>query len=480
MSLFVNEEPEREDVEFKTASGGRVPQEIWETITGFSNAEGGRVIFGVKPDGSFEGLTATNFDLIQQTMNSKCASEFNHRLYPEMSLSKGALSVYIPPVPAALRPIYSKSRGCPAGAKVRVGSSNVQVDDEWLRRFAIAARGGAELLEYDYEENMLDQTLLDDYIVHVNKARGNIYVDMDKTEILTKLRVITKDHKITLFGLLAFSKGATVQEIISPTTNIAITHYRGSSKIVGPDESDPFETNKEFFGPVTKQFDGAFKYLLASLPIKGTIEESGKRKDYFIIPDKAVREVLANAIAHRDYSVQSSRVQIDIYSDRIEFINPGRSLVPIEDLDTTPSISRNPTLMSFLKDMGYTEQRARGIKTIKDATHKAGLLEPTFTNQNESFIATLYSSAFISNDDQKWLNQFAKYKLNKRQLNALAHVRNTPQGINNAEYRDINGMNKVADDKRANRDLKALVEHGLLLKGGKNITTRYYLSAKLS
>jgi ATP-dependent DNA helicase RecG len=480
MSLFVNEEPEREDIEFKTASGGRAPQDLWEVVTGFSNAEGGRIVFGVKPDGSFAGLTADELDLLQQTVNSQCTGDYNHRLYPEMSLSKGILSVYIPPVPAALRPIYSKSRGCPVGAKVRVGSSNVQIDDEWMRRFAIAARGGAELLEYDYDDGMLDQSLLDDYIARVNKARGNIYVGMETKEILTKLRVLTKSDKITLFGVLAFARGAAVQEIISPTTNIAITHYRGSSKVVDPGESDPFETNKEFFGSVTKQFDGSFKYLLSSLPIKGTIDESGKRKDYFIIPDNAIREVLANAIAHRDYSVQSSRIQIDIYSDRIEFINPGRSLVPIKDLDTTPSISRNPTLMSFLKDMGYTEQRARGIKTIKDAVHDAGLQEPSFVNQNESFIATLYSSAFMSNNDQKWLNQFSQYKLNERQLNALAHVRNTPQGINNTEYRDVNSMNKVADDKRANRELKALVEHGLLIKAGKNISTRYYLSTRLS
>lgn len=352
ISLFVNEEPEDEAVEFKTASKGRMPSDIWETITAYSNGEGGKIHFGVKPDGKFTGLIREEVDLLQQNLLSECQNAYNHVVYPQITRSDSMITVYIPPMPAAMRPLHSRSRGVEKGAKVRVGSSNVQVDAEWIKRFSIAARGGDEMVEFDNDLiDTLDDSLLDAYIARVNKARGNVYSGMDRAVVLRKLRVMTKEGKITLFGLLAFSKGAAVQEIVGPTTNIAITHYRGSTKAIGDDESEPFETNKEFFGPVTKQFDDAYRYLLSSLPIKGTIEESGKRKDYFIIPEQAIREVLANAIAHRDYSVQSSRIQIDIFSDRIEFINPGRSLVPIEDLESTASISRNPILMSFLKDM---------------------------------------------------------------------------------------------------------------------------------
>ncbi len=69
--------------------------------------------------------------------------------------------------------------------------------------------------------------------------------------------------------------------------------------------------------------------------------------------------------------------------------------------------------MSFMKDMGYTEQRARGIKTIKKAIEQAGLLEPDFKNVNESFVATLYSSAFISGADHAWLNKFSIHSLSE-------------------------------------------------------------------
>lgn len=480
-SLFINEEPEDEYVEFKSASKGRLPKDIWEPITAFSNAEGGNIVFGVKPDGSFEELTPQELDSLQQQVVSDCSSSYNFPIHPEVTVNKGTVNAYIPPAPAVIRPIYSKSRGLPNGGRVRVGSSNVQIDSSWLQKFSVAARGGAETLEYDLQaSDVLDDTLVDSYIDKVNRVRGNVYSGVDKREILEKLKVLTKEDRITLFGILAFSKGAVVQEIISPTTNIAITHYKGTSKSIPEGETQPFESNKEFFGPVTRQFEDAFSYLLSLLPIKGTIGELGKRTDYFVIPDNAIREVLANALAHRDYSVQSSRIQIDIYSDRIEFINPGKSLVPIEDLDSTPSLSRNPLLMSFLKDMGYTEQRARGIKTIKEAIKQAGLKEPIFSNNNDSFCVTLFSSAFVSDDDKLWLNRFNELKLNQRQLNALTHLRNKPsEGLTNKIYRELNNMDKVADDEKARRDINKLVEHRLLLKVGDNKSRQYFINPQV-
>ena len=477
LPLFINQIPEKDDIEFKTAANGLVSSSIWESITAFSNADGGQIVFGVTPEGNFSEMTPEELDKLQRAVTTECSEAYSYKIYPQINVNSGTVVVYIPAAPAVLRPIFHKKQGCPKGARVRVGSSNIQVDDEWLRRFAVAASGGAETLTYDLDfRQVLDMNLVRNYIERVDKARGGVYGGLSIEEILIKLRVITVGNKLTMFGLLAFSSLAILQEIVSPTVNIAITQYRGPSKSVSGSD-DPFISNKEFYGSVTKQFDEAYKYLLNSLPIKGTIDDQeGKRRDYYIIPDKAIREVLANALAHRDYSVHSSRVQIDIYSDRIEFINPGRSLVPIDKLDETPSMSRNPILMSFLKDMGYTEQRARGIKTIKESIKSAGLLEPEFKNLNSSFVAVLYSSAFISNNDQKWLNQFSRLGLNERQLTTLAHLKNSSQGINNKEHRELNGMNQVADDKKANRDLRKLVDLGLALRAGSDRKTRYYIN----
>ncbi len=143
-------------------------------------------------------------------------------------------------------------------------------------------------------------------------------------------------------------------------------------------------------------------------------------------------------------------------------------------------MTRNPLVMNFLKETGYTEQKARGIRTIKQTIREAGLQAPDFENINsQSFRATLYTSAFVSSDDKEWLKRFQDRKLNERQLSGLVYLRhNEAQGINNGSYRDANGMDRVGDDKTANRDLKSLVELGLLRASGFGRYRKYYLDEK--
>jgi len=113
-------------------------------------------------------------DKIQTDIVTLCNSGFNHKLYPDITISEdNVVNIYIPPAPSSLRPIYSPSRGLPKGGRVRVGSSNMQLDDEWLRRFAISAAGGAELLEFEGNyNNYYSQEAIDRYLKAVRKKRG--------------------------------------------------------------------------------------------------------------------------------------------------------------------------------------------------------------------------------------------------------------------------------------------------------------------
>ena len=231
--------------------------------------------------------------------------------------------------------------------------------------------------------------------------------------------------------------------------------------------------DREFGGNVSDQFENALKFIISKLPIRGRIEEGGKRADYLAIPELAIRETLANALAHRDYSTYSSRIQIDIYSDRVEFANAGRSLVPLSKLSSAHPQTRNPLLMSYLRDLSISEHRGRGIRTIIASLKNAGLSEPTFEHKHDWFVATLFSSAFIQDTDQDWLGKFQRYRLNERQLKALVHIKHTNVGINNSEYRELNNLTKVGDDRKANFELVKMVKLGILKKIGSNRDRRY-------
>lgn len=480
LPIFIEQEAEASDIEFKTCTDGKLPKDIWHTISAFANTDGGRIVFGVTPDGTKVDLSRENIDKLQQDITSLCSQGFSSAITPDIQYSSGVLIVYIPPSPAQLRPIYMKSKGAGSGTYVREGSSNRIANDEMIRRFSVAARGGAETLVFEdvIAADCFDETSVDQYIDLLNRNKSNMYQSFQTDEILFKLRATNKGGSPTMFGLLAFGADALPQEIIAPTVKIVATQYPGITKVNEDNLLETYEANQEFFGNSKVQFENALAFLKSRLPVRGTIDHTGKRRDYLIIPEVALREALANALAHRDYSTYSSPIQIDIFSDRIEIINPGTSLVPIEQLDKTPSATRNPLLMNFLKDYGITDQKARGIRTIKVSLKAAGLLAPSFENVGQSFKITLYSSAFISHDDKTWLQQFSKFRLNERQLNALAHAKNSQDGINNGEYRDINSMNNVRDDKKANKELRVLVEKGILYPSGENKARRYVLHEK--
>ncbi len=469
---------ETENIEYKSTLHGKLPDDIWESITAFSNADGGTIIFGIDENGMKVGLPINTIDNLQRDVTTLCVSGFNHKLYPEISVEDNLIKAFIPPAPAVLRPIFSTSRGLPKGGRVRIGSSNVQLDDEWIRRFAIAAKGGAELVTFhgDFHE-YFDQKTIDRYLRIVQDKRGNVYIDIPQEQLLTKLRALDSDRNITLFGLLAFSNEYGLQELTAPTVNVAVTQYSGTSKVNPEDIAQVSLDDKEFSGNVISQFENGLKTILSKLPVKSRIETtSGKRLDYLAIPEVAIRETLANAIVHRDYSTYKGRIQIDIYADRIEFANPGRSLVPLDQLETTHPETRNPLLMSYLRDLNITEHRGRGIRTIKNSLKAAGLAAPEFAHNHDWFVVTLYSSAFITTDDQTWLQQFQKYKLNERQLKALVHLKHTTGGVTNSEYRALNNMNNVRDDIRAKKDLAKLTSLGLLKKVGENRYRTYELT----
>lgn len=475
--LLPHIDPEDNRHEYKTCRTGTLPNDIWKTISAFANSEGGRIILGVTPDHEIVGLNADQIDTLQQNIVSLCQGTFNYPVTPEIQVIGKVVNVYISPSAAAVRPIYSRSRGLPNGAWVRIGSSTVQMNDEMRNQFAAAARGGSELIEYPNLQftDCFNMELVDKYITTVNESRNNVYHNHTADDVLRKMRAVSVDGFPTLFGLLAFSKESFLQDLTAPTTNIAVTEYSGSSKVNPTNPEITYLDDREFDGNIINQFESSFNFIRSKLPVTGIIDQDGKRRDHLTIPEVAIREALANALTHRDYGTFSSRVQVDIYSDRIEIINPGTSLVPIEFIDSTPSMSRNPSLMSFLKDFHITEQRARGIRTIRDSLRSAGLFEPLIENLPSSFRIILYNSAFISHEDHEWLQQFKKHNLNEHQLTALSELRNSTNGINNAEYRECNHMTNVGDDRRANYELTRLVKLQIVDHDGANRGRRYHL-----
>jgi predicted transcriptional regulator containing an HTH domain and an uncharacterized domain shared with the mammalian protein schlafen len=467
--------PESENIEYKECRGkngvAMLPEDLWQTIAAFSNTHGGSIFLGVNDNGRVIGLDRQAIDKLQKDSSSLINNKkFNRVPKVDIYCHNDYLELKVAELEVYNKPIYSNKQGI-GMIYVRQGATNILASEEAKRSLFAGANGGGEnqMVEGDICD-LIDEVLVDNYISRTSLKNLTFENIFDK---LKKIKAIC-DSKLNIFGLVAFGKPNAIDDVMH-NVYIDFKIFSGTNKVTD-DLSSIYNDRKTFHGTLIEQFEQAFNYIKSKLPMEAILnKETGLREDRYILPEEALREALANALAHRDYLIQSSCVNIDLYSDRIELSNPGESLVAISDLEKASSKARNPSIMEFLKVYNITEKTARGIPTIYQAARNRGLLDPEFENISGDFKAILYFSSPHSGKDKKWVDDMtANFRLKDTQKNALVFIKNNGS-ISNKIYCEINHMNSRNDDRQARRELSELVEKGLLGKDGKASATRYKL-----
>jgi ATP-dependent DNA helicase RecG len=112
-------------------------------------------------------------------------------------------------------------------------------------------------------------------------------------------------------------------------------------------------------------FRGLVGFISAQLPQNEVIEDA-LRKEVKLIPEIVIRELVANALIHQDFSIGGASVMIEIYSSRVEISNPGEPLVPVERFIDGYQ-SRNERLAALMRRMGICEEKSSGIDRVVHA-----------------------------------------------------------------------------------------------------------------
>jgi predicted HTH transcriptional regulator len=137
-------------------------------------------------------------------------------------------------------------------------------------------------------------------------------------------------------------------------------------------------------------FEGLVNYIMDQLPSNEVIENA-LRKKVKVYPEKAIREFVANALIHQDFSVTGSGVMIEIFTDRIEITNPGVPLVDTNRfIDTAPK-SRNESLASLMRRLNICEERGSGIDRAIEAIEVFQLPAPKFIRGDDYTRIILYA-----------------------------------------------------------------------------------------
>lgn len=231
----------------------------------------------------------------------------------------------------------------------------------------------AEILDLDVIAKLLQRPLPDEWDL---LARW-----------LVDEKVLTPDGRgyyITNFGAIAAARKLEHFPSLE-RKRIRLIRYRGTNKV---------ETIDELAGQrgYAVGFEGLIAHLKRILPHSEVIQQS-LRAEVSVYPEIALRELIANALIHQDFSITGTGPMVEIFDDRIEFTNPG-SLLPGKRPDrligTTPE-SRNEKLASAFRRYRICEERGTGFQKVVQSVELFGLPPIAFTPMEHSFRVTLYA-----------------------------------------------------------------------------------------
>lgn len=146
-------------------------------------------------------------------------------------------------------------------------------------------------------------------------------------------------------------------------------------------------------------FEGLMNFINALVP-KNEILGEAFRREMPMYPLIAVRELVANAVIHQDFSQTGTGPMVEIFSDRMEITNPGNPLVPTDRFLDSPPRSRNEILASLMRRFSICEERGSGIDKVVLETEFHQLPAPLFEAPLGSTRITLFAHKKLSKMDR--------------------------------------------------------------------------------
>ncbi len=382
-------------LEIKSAEQG-CPKHLYDTLSSFSNQDdGGIIIFGVDEKQNYKEVGVYDPQDIQKKINEQCL-QMEPVVRPLLTVlekdGKSFVSAEIPGADVADRPVFYQGKGRVKGSFIRVGDS-----DEPMTEYEIYSY---EAYRKKYQDDVrvieratfesLNQVLLAKYIelLKIGKPRLAAIPDNEIYELMS----IKRAGEITLSAVMNFSP---YPQAYFPQLCIIATVVPGTEMGAQGDQGERFLDNQRIEGNIPEMLEGAIQFVSRNMRTKTIIDpHTGKREDRTDYPITAIREAILNALVHRDYSIHTEGmpIQLIMYENRMEIRNPGGiyGRIKIDQLGKVQPDTRNPVIASELEVLKVTENRYSGIPTIRRTMQEYNLPQPEFLDERGSFIVKLY------------------------------------------------------------------------------------------
>jgi len=432
-----------------------------EVLTGLANHKGGTVLIGIDT-GTGDVLGVPNVDLVVDKIFQAALLVDPPLVLPiPRTHTLTGLSVLSVSVPQGLPHAYSLD----GRYLIRRGQRTVPISSPKLRAMLVA-RGA-----FSFESRIPEDAQLSDIDwekVDVYRQTLDLPSDEDLEDLLLR-RGCTRSDKggqfPTYAALLLF--GRHPQQWL-PNAAILAARFPGTSF------SDAF-IKQEIRGTLPEQLRQAQAFGRDNLRTAVRLIDL-ERVETPELPLAALREVLVNAVAHRDYNQGGDTIHLHLFADRLEVSSPGILSGPVTmDNMLEVRFSRNPVIAQVLSDLGFVERLGYGLNRVITVMNQHNLHQPKFEEIGGSFRVTLGNAVLGAAPlpSSSVLEKYADHNLNLRQKRALGYLAQRAR-INSRDYQTLC---PDVSPETLRRDLADMVNKDLLLKMGTKRGTYYILKA---
>ena len=372
---------EHQTLEFKEAKAQFDNDKLYKYCVALANEGGGKLILGVadKPPRPVVGTNAFRDPI---AMAEKLFQAIGFRVdIEEVQHPDGRVLVFHIP---------SRPRGTAyhlGGVYLmRVGQSLNPMTEDQLRQ--IFSEGGPDWLEEQSKGGLNGQEVVELLDTQTYFELLKLPYPTERAGVVEKLlndHLIDQqgdNYSIRRLGALLLAKSLeNFPDLVRKVPRVVV--YTGTSKL---------ETRLD--QPGTKGyavgFQGLVHFVMSQLP-QNEVVEAAIRKEVKLIPEIVIRELVANALIHQDFSIGGTSMMVEIYTDRVEISNPGEPIVPVERFIDGYE-SRNEDLARMMRRMGICEEKSSGIDRVIHETEFYQLPAPDFRVGYQRTVVTIYGS----------------------------------------------------------------------------------------
>jgi ATP-dependent DNA helicase RecG len=483
---------EPSDIEVKSARGG-LPSSVTETISAFANGTGGTLLLGIDEGADFVPVEGFDARAIRDALADACANKVEPPCRASIEIEKLedtlVVRLDVPELDPVEKPCFVRTRGAYGGSFIRGGDGDRRLSHYEVTQ--LLSNRTQPTFDSDPVPRAsaadLDTDRVAVYLARIRR-RSPAFEKTENERLLLRLGVLTVDAdgdvRPTVAGLLCF--GEYPQEFFPQLFVSFVVLPRLRMGETGPD-GRRFLDNATITGPIPAMVAEVVAVAIRNMRVGAIIVGIG-REDRYDYPLDVIRELVVNALMHRDYSpdARGAQVQIELYPDRLVIRNAGGLYGPITiaDLGSAEhrSTSRNQTLAALLADIEIPgshgemlcENRGSGLLGVLAELRRVGMSPPEFHAPPSHVTVTVPQHALLAPETIAWIGSLGEPGLTDAQHLALAMMRSTGR-VTNAMLQAW-GVDRLS----AGAALKDLVGRGLATSTGGRRYASYQLVEDVS